>query len=95
MNKRLSISVSSFILLAAAGGVLASTTTNTPGASCVAASGALINSVDGASANLGAVAATVWVVDESASGNVCCTINSKNPSGALVTNTAPVCSTGA
>jgi len=115
MNKRLSISVSSFILLAAAGGVLASTTTNTPGATCVAASGSLINSVDGASANLGAsaatavcpadrqiapttstkVAATVWVVDESSTANVCCTINSKNPSGALVTNTAPVCSTGA
>lgn len=113
MNKRLAISVSSLILCAA-GGVLASTTTNTPGASCVAASGALVNSVDGASVNLGAVAvnavcpadrqiapalatkvaATVWVVDQSTTGNVCCTINSKNTGGALVSS-PQVCSSGA
>jgi hypothetical protein len=45
------------------------------------------------------VAATVWVLDENPSADVCCQLHSKNPGGAVVTSPAapagPVCSTGA
>lgn len=40
------------------------------------------------------VSATVWVLDENTSANVCCTLDSKNPGGALVSS-PQVCSTGA
>lgn len=114
INKRISaISVFAFSALGA-GAVLASTLTNTPGAACVASSGALVKSGDGTASNIGSltatavcpvdrqiaptlstkVAATVWVIDQSTSANVCCTINSKNPGGAVVSNPTPVCSTG-
>jgi hypothetical protein len=96
-----------------AGAVIASTTTNTPGATCVASSGTLVNSVDGQSANLTTssatavcpidrqiaptlstkVAATVWVVDESTSANVCCTLHSKNLAGGEQSS-PQVCSSG-
>jgi hypothetical protein len=107
------ISALALAILGSAGVVIASTSTNTPGATCVASSGTLVNSVDGQSANLTTssatavcpidrqiaptvstkVAATVWVVDESTSANVCCTLHSKNPGGAEV-NGSQVCSSG-
>lgn len=107
------ISALALAIVGSTGAVIASTTTNTPGATCVASSGTLVNSIDGQSANLTAssatavcpidrqiaptvstkVAATVWVVDESSTANVCCTLHSRNPSGAIV-NSAQVCSTG-
>jgi hypothetical protein len=94
-----------------AGAVIASTTTNTPGATCVAASGTLVNSSDGQSVNLTTssatavcpidrqiaptlstkVQATVWVVDQSTSANICCTLHSKNPAGGEQTS-PQVCS---
>ena len=96
-----------------AGAVIASTTTNTPGATCVASSGTLVNSVDGQSVNLTTssasavcpidrqiaptvstkVAATVWVVDQSTSANICCTLHSKNPAGGEQSS-PQVCSSG-
>jgi hypothetical protein len=45
-------------IIGSAGIVVASTTTNTPGATCVASSGTLINSVDGQAANLTTSSAT-------------------------------------
>lgn len=107
------LSALALALVGSAGAVVASTTTNTPGATCVASSGALVNSIDGQAANLTTssatavcpidrqiaptvstkVAATVWVVDESSSANVCCTLHSRNPNGVSV-NSAQVCSSG-
>jgi hypothetical protein len=98
----------------ATGGVLAATSTNAPGAACVAASGSLSARSDGEIENItGSIAtavcpaerpigtggtsklsATVWVVDQSTAGNVCCKVVSKNTGGAVV-QSVPVCSTGA
>jgi hypothetical protein len=108
-TKRLAMSL--FVMSASV--AFGSTTTNTPGAACVAASGALVNSVDGEAANLSGstaiavcpadrtlapalstkVSAVVWVVDESSAANVCCTVNSKNPDGVIVSS-PQVCSSG-
>ncbi len=110
-TKRIALSL--LALTVGAGITLASTTTNTPGAVCVASSGSLINGASGESANFTNASATavcaadrsiaptlstkvsavVWVVDESTSANVCCTINSKNPSGTLISS-PQVCSSG-
>lgn len=105
--------LSLFTIAAAAGFAFATTTTNTPGASCVASSGTLSPLANGAIQNAGAsgatascpadrqlapslatkVAATVWVIDQSTSGNVCCTVSSHNTSGATVSSPS-VCSAG-
>jgi len=111
--KKLISTLFAISFIGAASIALADVTANTPGASCVAASGTLINGTAGESANLSAsaatavcpidrslgttlstkVSATVWVLDENTTQNVCCTLNSKNPGGALVSS-PQVCSSG-
>jgi hypothetical protein len=112
-TKRLSVSLFALSTVGAAAVAFASTSANTPGASCVASTGSLFNAVTGEAANLTAstvtavcpidrviaptvstkVSAVVWVRDQNPSLDVCCTLNSKNPSGNLVSS-PQVCSSG-
>src|SRR5262245_59150794 len=112
-KKTLGIALSMTMLASIAGAVWAATTTNSPGAYCVAASGTLSVRDDGEVETTGAatvtavcpaersiapatatkVSGTVFVVDRSATANVCCKIMSKNAGGAIVQSSS-VCSTG-
>jgi hypothetical protein len=108
------ISALALSIVGSAGAVIASTITNTPGATCVASNGTLVATADGQSANLTTssatavcpidrelaptastkVAATVWIVDESTTANVCCSLHSKSPAGPEL-NSGVTCSSGA
>jgi hypothetical protein len=113
-NKVMGIALSMTLLASIAGAVWAATTTNSPGAYCVASSGTLSVRDDGEVENTTAstvtvvcpaerpispsattkVSGTVFVVDRSSAGDVCCKIMSKNAGGSLVQNASPACSAG-
>ena len=113
ITTRLALGLSGALALAATL-ALASTTSNTPAASCSATSGSLTVAgggqlQNGTSSTASAVcpidrtiaptlstsvSATVWVIDQSSTQNVCCTLTSTNPLGNPPISSPQVCSSG-